>query len=112
VTWPRFLWVAPAVTDIIGHAATPSADPIKLQRTSDLLIAYGRNDGIARLKLRLLGQAVRWLMSALVALRIVAILFAAQAIAGSPAHPTPIGSRVCSPCMCRVLTERSCPRRI
>ncbi len=95
VTWPRFLWASPAVTDITWHAAMPSADAIKLQRTSDLLVAYGRNDSVARLKLVLLGQAVRWLISALVVLSIVAIMLAAYAIVGSPAHSAPSGGRAC-----------------
>lgn len=102
VTWPRFLWASPAVADITDHAKMPSADAIKLQRTSDLLVAYGRNDSVARLKLALLGQAVGWLMSALAVLSIVAIMLAAYAIAGSPAHSTQTGGRLCRPhrCMC------------
>lgn len=34
-----------------------SANTLKVGRTADLLVAYGRNDSIARLKLRLLGEA-------------------------------------------------------
>lgn len=80
VTWPRFLWASPAVTDIIEHAGEPTAQAIKLRRTSDLLVAYGRNDSIARLKLDLLGQAVRWLMAALAVLAVVALMLAVYAI--------------------------------
>jgi hypothetical protein len=95
VTWPHFLWASPAVAEITDHAKMPTADAIKLQRTSDLLVAYGRNDSIARLKLALLGQAVGWLMSALAVLTIVAIMLAAYAIADSPAHSTQTGGRLC-----------------
>jgi hypothetical protein len=80
VTWPRFMWASPAATDIVEHAHEPTAEAIKLRRTSDLLVAYGRNDSVARVKLALLGQAVRWLMSALVLLAILATLLAVYSI--------------------------------
>lgn len=88
VTWPRFLWASPAVVEIVEHANQPSAEAIRLQRISDLLVAYGRNDSIARLKLDLLGQAVRWLMSALVLLAVLAIMLAAYVIDRSAVHST------------------------
>jgi hypothetical protein len=80
VTWPRFLWASPDVQDIVEHARESTAEQIKLRRTSDLLVAYGRNDSIARLKLQLLGQAVRWLMAALALLAVLAGTLAAYAI--------------------------------
>lgn len=86
VTWPRFLWASPAVAEIVEHAGEPSAETIRLRRTSDLLVAYGRNDSIARLKLDLLGQAVRWLMSALALLAVLAMMLAAYAIDRSAGH--------------------------
>jgi hypothetical protein len=89
VTWPRFMWSSPAVTDIPRHVQEPDADAIKLKRTCDLLIAYGHNESVASLKVSLLRQAVHWLMSALVALSVVAVLVAAYAIDGSPTRPAP-----------------------
>jgi len=80
VTWPRFLWASPAVLDVQKHAREVSVNRVKLQRTADLLVSYGRNDSIARLKLALLGQAVRWLMAALGLLAVVAVMVAAYAI--------------------------------
>ncbi len=102
VTWPRFLWASPSVTEIVEHADEPNAETIKLQRTSDLLVAYGRNDSIARLKLDLLGQAVRWLMSALALLAVLATMLAAYAIEHSTGHSTRI------PCTWSSLRDHTC----
>jgi ElaB/YqjD/DUF883 family membrane-anchored ribosome-binding protein len=65
VTWPRFMWATPSANDTFEHAKAATAHTIQLERVADLLVAYGRNDSIARLKLALLGQAMRWLMAAL-----------------------------------------------
>jgi hypothetical protein len=91
VTWPRFLWSSPAAADIAEHANESTPDAIKLRRTSDLLVAYGRNDSIARLKIRLLGQAVRWLLVALALIAVIAALLAAYAIQWSPDSPAAEG---------------------
>ena len=80
VTWPRFMWASPAALDTVDHAKEPSGEAIRLRRASDLLIAYGRNDSVARLKLALLGQAMRWLMSALAVLSVLAIMLAVYAV--------------------------------
>jgi hypothetical protein len=84
VTWPRFMWASPAATDTVKYAAQSTAEDVKLLRICDLLVAYGRNDSVARLKLALLRQSVRWLMSALALLALLAILVAAYAIERSP----------------------------
>ena len=105
VTWPRFLWASPAVVDILEHAGEPTAETIKLRRTSDLLVAYGRNDSIARVKLDLLGQAVRWLMSALALLAVLAIMLAAYAIDRSSGHHGRI------PCTASGLRDHTCRTR-
>lgn len=80
VTWPKYLWATPASTDIYSHALEPDARAIKLRRTADLLVAYGRNDRIAAVKVELLGSAVRWLISALALVAVLAALLAADAI--------------------------------
>jgi hypothetical protein len=65
VTWPRFMWATPSANDTFEHAKAATAHTIQLERVADLLVACGRNDSIARLKLALLGQAMQWLMAAL-----------------------------------------------
>jgi hypothetical protein len=88
VTSPRYRWASPAVPEIVDHARKREPDAIKLQRTRDLLISYGRNDSIARLKINLLGQAVRWLVGALGLLVVLAGMLSAYAIHRSTEQPS------------------------
>ena len=80
VTWPRFMWASPDFSEIVDHAKLPSDEEIQLRLVRDLLISYGRNDSIAALKIRLLGQAVRWLIAALVVVAILAVMLAAYSV--------------------------------
>jgi hypothetical protein len=89
VTWPRFMWASPAAADIPDYAGQDSSDAVQLRRTRDFLIAYGRDDSIARLKIQLLRQAVRWMLGALTVIAAVAVTVAAYSIerAAGSAHP-------------------------
>jgi hypothetical protein len=80
VTWPRFMWASPAAADIPDYAHQNSCQSVQLGRTRDLLIAYGRDDSIARLKIQLLRQAVRWMLAALAVIAAVAVTVAAYSI--------------------------------
>jgi hypothetical protein len=88
VTWPRFMWATPGATDIPDHATGNTADEIRLKRVADLLVAYGRNDSIAQIKIRLLGQAVRWMLSALAVIAALAISLAIYSIERPSNHDT------------------------
>jgi hypothetical protein len=102
VTWPRFMWASPAFSEIVGHAKLPCDGAAQLQLARDLLISYGRNDSIAALKIRLLGQAVRWLIAALVVVTILGVMLAAYSASRdrgqtSPASPVPTPTASASP---------------
>jgi hypothetical protein len=89
VTWPRFMWASPAVIDIADdHARATSPKEVQLKRTRDLLIAYGRRDSVAQVKIRLLGSAFRWMLLALILIAVLAGLFAAHAISHTSTHST------------------------
>jgi len=94
VTWPRFMWASPAAADIPDYADQESSHEVQLRRTRDLLIAYGRDDSIARLKIQLLRSAVRWMLAALAVIAAVAVTIAAYSIEHSvggaqPKNPAP-----------------------
>ena len=80
VTWPRYMWATPASEDIYLHAAGLTAAQIKTARAADLLVAYGRNDEIAAVKIELLGSAARWLIGALALVATLATVLAADAV--------------------------------
>ena len=80
VTGPRYMWASPNFEEVLDHSALADATAIKVARAADLLVAYGRNDRIAAIKVELLGSAVRWLILALVLVALLSVLLAAAVV--------------------------------
>lgn len=80
VTGPGYMWASPNFEEVLDHSALAHASAIKVSRAADLLVAYGRNDRIAAVKIELLGSAVRWLILALVLVALLAALLAAAVV--------------------------------
>jgi hypothetical protein len=88
------MWASPAATDIPEYAQQDSCHAVQLRQTRDLLIAYGRDDSIAGLKIQLLRQAVRWMLAALAVIAAVAVTLAGYSIertvgGAQPKNPPP-----------------------
>jgi hypothetical protein len=84
VTARLHMWATPNAEDLLERAGRRLRDA-QLERAADLLIAYGRNAGIATKKLDSMSQAARWFVRGLMLILAAAALLAAYAIAQSPA---------------------------
>jgi hypothetical protein len=80
VTGPGYMWASPNFEEVLDHSDLKDAGAIKVTRAADLLVAYGRNDRIAAVKIELLGSAVRWLILALAFVALLAAILAAAVV--------------------------------